>query len=202
MWGEIVSRTEAGYVPVLGDHWLCTEYSTVRKHLPTFHGTETEATRRLYTRVHFLTGRGWRVRKQTRNADTMPGKRRMLVRIEPPAEYAHCGASVVEYRSCGGPAWCKLCAAVERSEAWDHPVQHAPETAAVRHTAGQYGGTWGDVDLDDTERAQCRDPRFEMGVCASCGQSLRMHLPKLAREAGSRVRTVHHVSTSRQLGTE
>lgn len=174
-----MAQRAAAYVPIMGDHWLCTEWSSVRKRLPMHDGTEAEAKRRLYDRVRFLTGRGWRVVTQKLSDDMAPGKRRMLVRVEPPTEYAHCGESVIEYRSCGGPTWCKPCRIVQTEQEAERRIYGPPELDA------------------DADRARCQ-PDFEAGVCRACGRGLRDHLPRYTREA---VAAFHHegdVSTSRQ----
>lgn len=172
-----MARGGTDVVPIPGDHWLCTEWSSVRKHLPTLHGTKKEAIVRLYSRVAFLKSRGWRVTMQKLSADTLPGERRMLVRIEPPAEYQHCGDSVIEYRSCGAPVSCTPCASV----------------AAVAATIDQAR----DGYADDPDRARCSRPVFERGICAACGKPLRLHMHRLAREAAE---AMQHVSTSRHSG--
>lgn len=152
----------SAYVPTLGDHWLCTEWSDKRSRLPSHHGTEAEAKRRLYERVRFLTGRGWRVTEQRMSDDATPGKRRMLVRVIPPAEYQHCGESVIGYRSCGGPSWCDLCERVRLSQ---------EEATRIYAPAD-----------DDPERVTCSQPDFEHGMCRSCGAALIRHFPRFTRE--------------------
>jgi hypothetical protein len=149
------------YVPIVGDHWLRTEWSSIRHKLPSVHGTQQDAIKSLHDRVRFLTGRGWRVTSQKMLDDTT-GERRMLVRVVPPSEYAHCGESVIEYRSCGGVSFCKLCES-----------EHA-----------RINGIHADVSElpDDPEQARCA-PDFDHGVCRQCGLGLRAHMPREAREA-------------------
>ena len=159
-----MSRSTA-YVPTLGDHWLRTEWSDKRSRLRPVHGTKQEAIKSLHDRIKFLTGRGWRVTTQKMLDDITPGERRMLVRIVPPAEYVHCGESVVEYRSCGGPTWCKLC---ETEQARERSVCTSGETASAED--------------DDPERARCI-ANFERGICKACGRPLRAHLGIWTRRA-------------------
>lgn len=157
-----MSRSTA-YVPTIGDHWLRLEWSTVRSRLPTVHGTQREAIKSLHDRVRFLTGRGWRVTSQKMLDGLILGERRMMVRIVPPAEYAHCGESVIEYRSCGGTSFCAAC---EMQYARVHGIE----------------GNAASAPIPDPDQKRCM-PDFERGICRQCGLGIRAHMPREAREA-------------------
>jgi hypothetical protein len=164
------------YVPTLGDHWLRTEWSSVRRRLPTIHGTKREAIKSLHDRVKFLVGRGWRVTSQ-KMLDDRPGERRMLVRITPPAEYAHCGDSTIEYRSCGGSSWCKLCTEAEA-------YQERIETIREQYGAGVERAQQ-QIEAIKSARSDivCNRPEYERGICRTCGRPLYDHLPAYTRMA-------------------
>lgn len=193
------------YVPTLGDHWLQTEWSTIRHSRPAIHGTEQEATRSLYARVKFLTGRGWRVQTQKMLDDMMPGKRRMMVRVVPPAEYQHCGESLIEYKSCGGISFCPECRTEQaRQEGINARLTErideikAEETIALaglnerlEDLKSEQDASLGSIRTQlaasmaaDPERAWCV-MNLKGGICVECGQDLRAHLPKLVRESNA-----------------
>lgn len=189
-----MSQTPIAYVPTLGDHWLCTEWSTVRSRLRTKHGTKAEAKRMLYARVAFLTGRGWRVTTQKLTDDAVPGERRMLVRVVPPSEYAHCGESVIEYRSCGGRSWCDPCTTeFARQNGIEAPVPNSPTGDFQRVVSSLVSMI---ETGDDPERAPCNNPQLSNGVCLSCDMPLRLHMHRFARMAADDMRA-SNVSTSR-----